>query len=96
LAEAALLLMREYDAPEMINVGTGEDLAIREIAGIVREVVGYTGAITYDTSKPDGTPRKLLDVTRLKAMGWSPRIGLREGIAETYRWFVDNRAAVQA
>jgi GDP-L-fucose synthase len=96
LAEAALLLMREYDSPEIINVGTGEDLTIREIAEIVREAVGYTGAITYDTSKPDGTPRKLLDVSRLKGMGWSPRIVLTEGIAETYRWFVENHAAVKA
>ena len=96
LAEAALLLMREYDSPEIINVGTGEDLTIGEIAGIVREVAGYTGAIRYDTSKPDGAPRKLLDVSRLKAMGWSPRIGLTEGIAETYRWFVENHAGVRA
>jgi GDP-L-fucose synthase len=96
LAEAALLLMREYDSPEIINVGTGEDLTIREIAGVVSDVVGYEGALVYDSSKPDGTPRKLLDVSRLKALGWSPRIGLRDGIAETYRWFVENYAAVKA
>jgi GDP-L-fucose synthase len=96
LAGAALLLMREYDSPEIINVGTGEDLTIREIAGVVSDVVGYKGALVYDSSKPDGTPRKLLDVSRLKALGWSPRIGLRDGIAETYRWFIENYAAVKA
>jgi GDP-L-fucose synthase len=96
LAEAALLLMREYNSPEIINVGTGEDLTIREIAGIVSEVVGYAGDIAYDSSKPDGTPRKLLDVSRLKGMGWSPRIGLRDGIVEAYRWFVENHAVVKA
>ena len=88
LAEAALTLMQEYDSPEIINVGTGEDLTIRELADLVSEAVGFTGTITYDTSKPDGTPRKLLDVSRIKATGWSPKIPLREGIAETYRWYL--------
>ena len=88
LAEAALLLMQKYDSPEIINVGTGEDLTIRELAGLIGEAVGFTGTIAYDATKPDGTPRKLLDVTRLKATGWTPKIPLREGIAETYRWYL--------
>jgi len=92
LAEAALALMQEYDSPEIINVGTGEDLTIRELAELVSGVVGFTGSITYDTSKPDGTPRKLLDVSRIKATGWTPKIPLREGIAETYRWYLQKTA----
>jgi GDP-L-fucose synthase len=92
LAEAALSTMREYDAPEIINVGTGEDLTIRELADLVSGVVGFTGSIAYDTSKPDGTPRKLLDVSRIKATGWAPKIPLREGIAETYRWYLQQPA----
>jgi GDP-L-fucose synthase len=92
LAEAALALMQEYDSPEIINVGTGEDLTIRELVELVSGVVGFTGSITYDTSKPDGTPRKLLDVSRIKATGWSPKIPLREGIAETYRWYLQKTA----
>ena len=74
----------------------GEDLTIREIAAIVSEVVGYAGDVGYDSSKPDGTPRKLLDVSRLRDMGWSPRICLRDGIVETYRWFIENHAVVKA
>jgi GDP-L-fucose synthase len=92
LAEAALALMQEYDSPEIINVGTGEDLTIRELAELVGGVVGFTGSIAYDTSKPDGTPRKLLDVSRIKATGWIPKIPLREGIAETYRWYLQKTA----
>jgi len=92
LAEAALALMQEYDSPEIINVGSGEDLTIRELAELVSGVVGFTGSIAYDTSKPDGTRRKLLDVSRIKATGWTPKIPLREGIAETYRWYLQKTA----
>lgn len=74
-----------------INVGTGEDIAILDLARLVAQTVGYAGRITCDTSKPDGTPRKLMDVSRLKGMGWAPRIDLDEGLRETYRWFLDNR-----
>jgi GDP-L-fucose synthase len=88
LAGAALRLMEIYDEPEIVNVGTGEDVTIRELAEIVRDVVGFTGRLAFDASKPDGTPRKLLDVSRLRALGWAPQIALRDGIAETYRWYV--------
>ncbi|WP_335982804.1 GDP-L-fucose synthase family protein [Streptomyces sp. CA2R106] len=84
LASACALLLRHYDADEPVNVGCGTDLTIRELAETVRDVVGYRGAIGWDTGKPDGTPRKLLDVTRLHALGWRPRIALRDGIAAVY------------
>lgn len=88
LADVVLFLMQHYDADEIINVGVGEDLSIRELADLIREVVGYQGTITFDPTKPDGTPRKLLDVTRLRALGWTPTIGLREGIRRTYQWYL--------
>ncbi|MFI9586622.1 GDP-L-fucose synthase family protein [Streptomyces sp. NPDC052236] len=84
LADACVTLLRRYDGDAPVNVGCGEDLTIRELAGIVAEVVGYDGRIVFDTTKPDGTPRKLLDVSRMTALGWKPRIALREGIASTY------------
>jgi GDP-L-fucose synthase len=90
LADACLFLMRSYDAPEHINVGTGEDLTIRELAELVREIVHPGARIAQDVSKPDGPPRKLLDVGRLKALGWMHRIGLREGIATAYAWFLEH------
>jgi len=88
LADACLFLMREYNEPEIINVGVGEDISIGDLAQLTAEVVGYQGAIIYDTTKPDGTPRKLLDVSRLTKLGWRPRISLREGIEQTYRWYL--------
>jgi GDP-L-fucose synthase len=84
LAAACALLLRDYDGDEPVNVGCGEDLTIRELAETVRDVVGYGGAIGWDTGKPDGTPRKLLDVSRLRALGWRPRIALRDGVAAVY------------
>ena len=87
LAEAAVFLMRNYSEEQFINVGSGEDLTIRELAGLVAEVVGYAGSIVTDRSKPDGTPRKLMDISRLKSLGWTPRIALREGIQRTYGEF---------
>jgi GDP-L-fucose synthase len=87
LARACVHLLEHYDEPEPINVGVGEDLSIRALAELVAGVVGYRGDLHFDTSKPDGTPRKLLDVSRIRALGWEPRIELREGIAETYRWY---------
>jgi GDP-L-fucose synthase len=87
LADAAVFLMEHYDSAEIINVGTGKDIPIAELAGLIREVVSYQGEIVFDRSKPDGTPRKLLDVSRLEALGWRPRIGLREGIEQTYDWY---------
>lgn len=88
LARACRFLIEEYNAPEIINVGWGEDVTIRELAGIVREVVGFGGELVFDITKPDGTPRKLLDTTKLRQLGWQPRITLQEGIASTYDWFL--------
>ena len=92
LADASLHLMLNYDAPEIINVGVGEDVSIRDLAGIVTETVGFRGELRFDTSKPDGTPRKLLDVSRLNALGWRAKVSLADGIAATYKWFVEHRA----
>ncbi len=88
LASACCFLLAHYDAPEIVNVGCGVDVTIRELAETICEVVGFSGALTFDTSKPDGTPRKLLDTARLRALGWKPRIGLRDGICQTYDWFI--------
>jgi GDP-L-fucose synthase len=87
LAGAAVFLMQRYDSPEIINVGTGKDLPIADLAELIREVVGYQGKIVLDPSRPDGTPRKLLDVSRLHQLGWQPGIALRDGIAQTYDWY---------
>ena len=90
LANAACFLMENYDDPGWLNVGTGEDLEIAELAHLVARVVGYEGRIIFDSSKPDGTPRKLLDVSRVHALGWRARIRIREGIASTYKWYQAN------
>jgi GDP-L-fucose synthase len=87
-ADAAVFLMLNYDEEAIINVGTGEELTICELAEIIREVTGYDGRIDFDASKPDGTPHKLLDVSRLGAIGWHSRISLRDGLRDTYRWFL--------
>ncbi len=84
LADACVTLLRRYDDDTPVNVGCGDDLTIRELAHLVGEVVGYRGRITFDTTKPDGTPRKVLDISRMRALGWEPRIALRDGIAATY------------
>jgi GDP-L-fucose synthase len=88
LARAAVLLMQEYEGVGIVNVGAGEDMTICELAELVRETVGYSGRIVFDASKPDGTPRKLLDISRLRALGWCQRIPLREGLAQTYEWYL--------
>lgn len=93
LADALVFLMLHYDQEEIINVGTGEDLTIRELCDILRDVVGYTGELAFDSTKPDGTPRKLLDVSRLTDLGWRPHIPLRQGIAQTYSWYLQHGAA---
>ena len=92
VASACLLLLEKYDSPEIINVGCGEDISIRELAELICDVVGFDGDLTWDATKPDGTPRKLLDVTKLRALGWRPSISLRDGIAQTYEWFRANCA----
>src|ERR1700692_1971707 len=91
LADAALFLMLNYDEPDIINVGVGTDLTIRELAELVCRVVGYDGRLVFDASKPDGTPQKLLDVSRLRVLGWQARIGLEEGIRETHQWFLSQQ-----
>ncbi|WP_432822908.1 NAD-dependent epimerase/dehydratase family protein, partial [Trichloromonas sp.] len=92
LDEAALAEhLLNYPAPCFVNLGTGIDVSIRELAETIKEVVGYRGGIRFDTSKPDGTPRKLQDVTRMKALGWEAKVALREGLERTYRWFLENQ-----
>jgi GDP-L-fucose synthase len=93
LADAAVFLMLIYEEPEIINVGSGEDQTIRELALAVAEAVGYRGSLRFDVSKPDGSPRKFLDVSRLRKLGWHPRISLREGILMTYEWYLSNSAS---
>lgn len=91
-ADALVFLLKTYSSADHINVGSGEDLTILELTELVCDVVGYSGTIVHDLNKPDGTPRKLMSADRLRAMGWSPRIPLRQGIADAYRWFLDNVA----
>jgi GDP-L-fucose synthase len=90
LASACLLLLEKYDSPEIINIGCGEDVTIRELAELICDVVGFDGELVWDKTKPDGTPRKLLDITRIRRLGWHPTIPLRNGIAQTYEWFLAN------
>ncbi|MFL6505889.1 MAG: GDP-L-fucose synthase family protein [Candidatus Udaeobacter sp.] len=90
LASACVLILEKYDSPEIINLGCGEDISIRELAELICDVVGFDGELDWDTTKPDGTPRRLLDVTKLRALGWTPAIPLRDGIARTYEWFRAN------
>ena len=92
LASACLFLLEKYDSPEIINVGCGEDISICELAQLICDIVGFEGQLAWDTTKPDGTPRKLLDVTKLQNFGWRPIIPLRDGIAQTYDWFLKNVA----
>jgi GDP-L-fucose synthase len=95
LADAALYLMLHYDETDIINVGVGKDITIRELAELVQRVTGYQGSLVFDSSKPDGTPQKLLDISRLRALGWQARIPLEAGIAETYRWFLSQERTLQ-
>ena len=95
LADALRFLLENYDSSEIINVGCGEDLTIRELVEIVARVIGFEIDLVFDTTKPDGTPRKLLDTTRLQALGWNPRISLNEGIQQTYHWFLETSAQLR-
>jgi GDP-L-fucose synthase len=88
LADACFFLLENYDSPEIVNIGCGEDVSIRELAEIVCEVLGFEGSLVFDISKPDGTPRKLMHVGRLLALGWKPRIALKDGIRDAYEWFL--------
>ena len=90
LASACLFLMEHYDSPEIINIGWGQDCTIRELAEMIAKTVGYTGKLKWDDSRPDGTPRKVLDNRKLTALGWEPKISLQEGLRLTYQWYLKN------
>jgi len=90
LADACVFLLENYNEPDLVNIGCGDDVTIRELAETVCDVLGFAGVLEFDTSKPDGTPRKLLDISKIKSLGWSPKISLRDGIADAYRWFCEN------
>jgi GDP-L-fucose synthase len=95
LADACVFLMQNYQGEHWVNVGWGRDETIAELADTIRRVVGFEGSLRFDSSKPDGTPRKLLDTRRLMELGWSPKIGLEAGIRSTYEWFLNNRASLK-
>lgn len=90
VADACLFLMQNYNNPEVINVGLGKDVSIKELAYLVKKVTGFSGEITFDTSKPDGMPRKLLDVSKINKLGWQAKISLEEGLKKTYKWYISN------
>ena len=91
LADAVVYLMKNYDGSEIVNIGTGIDLTIKELAEMIKEVVGFEGEITHDTTKPDGTPQKLLDVSRLHNIGWKHKVELQQGLEKTYKWYQENK-----
>jgi len=95
LADALVFLMRRYSDEEPVNVGWGEDISIRDLAAMIAGIVGYPGRITFDTTRPDGTPRKLLDVRRMSALGWQPKIPLEQGLRQTWDWFQEHREAIR-
>ena len=95
LADACLFLLENYDQPDLINIGCGEDATLRELAETVCDVLGFDGSLEFDAGKPDGTARKLLDISKIKSLGWSPKIPLREGIADAYDWFIKNQSTAR-
>jgi GDP-L-fucose synthase len=92
LARGCRFLLENYDSPEIVNIGVGEDIAIRELAELICEIIGYHGALVFDSTKPDGTPRKLMDVSRIHALGWKAGISLKDGIRDTYQWYLSQGA----
>jgi GDP-L-fucose synthase len=90
LADACLFIMKHYEEDEIINIGAGKDISIEELAGMIKEIVGFKGGMIFDTTKPDGMPKKLLDVSKMTKLGWKPKISLRDGIRQTYDWCVEN------
>ena len=96
LADACIHLLRTYSDELHVNIGSGEDLSIADLASMIRDIVGFSGALVYNVERPDGTPRKLLDVSRLNAMGWQPKIGLEDGLRSAYRWYQDEVAPCAA
>jgi GDP-L-fucose synthase len=95
LADALVFLMKNYDGEDIVNVGWGKDVTIRELAELIRSTIGFDGSVEFDCTKPDGTPRKLLDTRRLQEIGWSPRIGLEDGLSSTYEWFLGHRSELR-
>jgi len=95
LADASLFLLNHYDQPDLINVGCGEDVTIRELAETVCDVLDFKGTLEFDPTKPDGPPRKLIDISKIKSLGWAPKIPLREGIANAYNWFIKNQSTAR-
>jgi GDP-L-fucose synthase len=95
LADAAIFLMENYNGEEIINAGTGTDLSIQALAQLIKDITQYKGEIKFDPSIPDGTPRKLLDISRIEKLGWRPKVSLREGLFATYQWFVKNQASIR-
>lgn len=96
MASATVYLTESYDGADIVNVGVGDDISIRELAELVKSITGFEGVIVNDASKPDGTPRKLLDVSRLRTLGWQPSIGLEDGVRQTYQWFLENIGNLRA
>jgi len=96
LAEAVVFLMNNYDGDQHINVGSGKDLKISELASLIAKEAGFNGTIEWDTSKPDGTLKKLLDISRVKELGWSPKVSLEEGVRDTIQWFRENKSKVRS
>ena len=94
LADACFMLMQNYNEPGLINIGTGEDLSIKNLALLIKDVIGYTGDFKFDISKPDGTPRKLMDNTKLKNLGWTAKTQLRSGIQKSYQDFLSKQSNV--
>lgn len=90
LADACLFLMQHYNDDEIVNIGVGEDVTIRELAETIKDVVGFEGELTFDTSKPDGTPRKLVDTSKINGLGWSANVGLQDGVQRAYNWYLEN------
>ena len=95
LADALVFLMKNYDGEDIVNVGWGKDVTIRELAELIRSTIGFDGSVEFDCTKPDGTPRKLLDTRRLQQIGWSPSIGLEDGLSSTYEWFLGHRSELR-
>lgn len=93
LADAIIFLLEKYSGLEHVNVGSGKEVTIKELAELVKDVVGYEGEIIWDSSKPDGTPRKLMDSSKLANLGWEPKISLKDGLTNTYNWYLENGAA---
>tara|TARA_B100000989_G_C19505746_1_gene456448 strand:- start:572 stop:1513 length:942 start_codon:yes stop_codon:yes gene_type:complete len=95
LADAAVFCMKEYDKGEIINIGTGEDIQIKSLSNLISDIVGYDGKVLWDKTKPNGTHRKLLDITKISSLGWKPKISLKDGIEDTYKWFINNTDKVK-